>query len=445
MDNTQHSADNTPMASTLGDQDRLRVSPYLEEVAMGSIPSFTDRVEGLRPGQQERYAALGDAGALRLLYSFLSDSFVVVEADDFALLVGHAASPFVLAGASPADRARLRRLATLDLVMTESAIENAYRFRLASIEINSHCNYRCVFCPVATDPLPKRLMDPALYQQMIERVAAARIPTVCLNHYGEPSLDPRLVERVRVARDHGLTVDLYSNLSRLGEAQLRELAALANINMLVVNLPSVDAAEFERATEWKRLDAVLANVKTAAELGLPVRIALNLPAHASVAERRAARDELARRTGIHTTLTRMHSRAGNLDNPEYVTQLSHRGLLNGCFRKLTEIAISVDGKAFLCCQDYRQHYLIGDLREQSIDALAAGPRAVELRRWVFGLEESPADFICRKCDKTCSRPAEPTTLSMGAQPIWDWPEAGTPGWKAFHRSFQQTRVRASLA
>src|SRR5262249_49799822 len=151
----------------------------------------------------------------KLLFNFLRPDFVLLDEPDLRLLVRASGRVFTLAERPPAEQATLRRLAQLGLLLTESAVERAYRYDRASIEINSHCNYRCVFCPVATAPPPKRVMDPALYDLICRRVAEAGIGIVVLNHYGEPSLDPHLVDRVRVARDHGLTVDLYSNVSRL--------------------------------------------------------------------------------------------------------------------------------------------------------------------------------------------------------------------------------------
>ena len=40
---------------------------------------------------------------------------------------------------------------------------------------------------------------------------------------------------------------------------------------------------------------------------------------------------------------------------------------------------------------------VGDLHHESLEDILRGPKVTLLRRWVYGLEEAPADFICRRC------------------------------------------------
>ena len=54
-------------------------------------------------------------------------------------------------------------------------------------------------------------------------------------------------------------------------------------------------------------------------------------------------------------------------------------------------------KAILCCQDYDEYHVVGDLTSESVAEVLAGPELAKLRRFAYGLEEAPADFICRKC------------------------------------------------
>jgi hypothetical protein len=37
------------------------------------------------------------------------------------------------------------------------------------------------------------------------------------------------------------------------------------------------------------------------------------------------------------------------------------------------------------------------LHQESLEDILRGPRLALLRRWVYGMEEAPADFICRRC------------------------------------------------
>ena len=66
-------------------------------------------------------------------------------------------------------------------------------------------------------------------------------------------------------------------------------------------------------------------------------------------------------------------------------------------RPLQWVHVTAYGKAVLCCQDYFDRYVIGDLHEQPLKEILAGPEMALLRRWVYGLEEAPRDFLCRNC------------------------------------------------
>jgi len=66
-------------------------------------------------------------------------------------------------------------------------------------------------------------------------------------------------------------------------------------------------------------------------------------------------------------------------------------------RPLQWIHITPRGTCVLCCQDYHDRYVVGDLNTQSLDEILGGPALAQLRRWAYGLDAAPADFICRHC------------------------------------------------
>ncbi|HEX2464118.1 MAG TPA: SPASM domain-containing protein, partial [Thermoanaerobaculia bacterium] len=66
-------------------------------------------------------------------------------------------------------------------------------------------------------------------------------------------------------------------------------------------------------------------------------------------------------------------------------------------RPVQWVHITPKGECVLCCQDYHDQYVVGDLGEESLRSILTGPRMSLMRRWVYGLEEAPADFLCRNC------------------------------------------------
>ena len=92
-------------------------------------------------------------------------------------------------------------------------------------------------------------------------------------------------------------------------------------------------------------------------------------------------------------------RAGWLDvglkPPERKAQL--RGCDNVGSRPLQHLHITPAGKCVLCCEDYDERYVVGDLTSSTIAEVLESDAVATLRKWVYGIEEAPADFICRNC------------------------------------------------
>ena len=92
-------------------------------------------------------------------------------------------------------------------------------------------------------------------------------------------------------------------------------------------------------------------------------------------------------------------RAGHLE--EGIRPKRPHRHLRGCSqigsRPLQWLHVTPQGICVLCCEDYSERYVVGDLQRETVDEVLAGLRLAQLRRWVYGLEEAPDDFICRRC------------------------------------------------
>jgi hypothetical protein len=60
--------------------------------------------------------------------------------------------------------------------------------------------------------------------------------------------------------------------------------------------------------------------------------------------------------------------------------------------------VTATAKVVLCCQDYYEKLTVGDLSTQSVAEVLGGDAMARLRRWAYGAEEAPEDFLCRRCE-----------------------------------------------
>lgn len=274
------------------------------------------------------------------------------------------------------------------------------------IEINRHCNYRCVYCPVSSTPKPKGFMADDTYRLVLDRVKDYGATMVTLNHYSEPTLDPRLADRVEAAVDRGLRVGVSTNGSLLNRMLIRRLATLGQVRV-TVNLPSVDADRYRRLTGGGRLSRVIRNLEALHAAGVPTSLSINTPREGGTAELNAINQRFGEMFG-EAVRWASDDRAGTLDNPDFADPIVHTGPLNGCVVVQGQLNVSWRGELFLCCQDFDQRYVFGDLHTSSIRQIKSGAAFKRAMRWIIGLATPPADFICTRCAWTES--AQPLTF-----------------------------------
>jgi len=112
-------------------------------------------------------------------------------------------------------------------------------------------------------------------------------------------------------------------------------------------------------------------------------------------------------TRFSVQLFEVNDRAGHLDLG--ISAEGEAATLGGCelmgSRPINHIHVSARGRCILCCQDYSEDWVVGDLHTQSLEEILSGDDFARVRRWVYGLEEAPSSFLCRTCDSAISRPS----------------------------------------
>lgn len=262
----------------------------------------------------------------------------------------------------------------------------------------------------------------SVFEVVLARVQEYGARSISLNHYSEPTLDPKLVERVRRAAARGIGVRLHTNASLLDEQKISALRAAGNLQVVMVNLPTVDPEEYRKVTGAKLYDRVIRNLRLLHAAGLPVRLSINSPRDSGDGDLDRINEMFATMFG-RSVRWPTDSRAGRLrEVGTYGEPLRHPGRLDGCLAAMRQLNVTWEGKAFLCCQDYDQEYVLGDLLTQSIDEIGSGDRAAEIRRWLFGAELPPPGLLCSSCSMTS--PLVEDTLRVG--PPEDVPTGSAP-------------------
>lgn len=288
------------------------------------------------------------------------------------------------------------------VVPRDSDLSRGYHLRIVSLETTIACNQKCYFCPVSIAPREDYAMPDALFERLVEELKTfPTLESVFLQSYNEPTLDRRFLEQCRTLFAAGLPVAVLSNGSGLTPAKADALAQEGPLRFLCINLSTLDRERYARERGADHLPVVLRNLEHIRELAVAREMKIVVLGRGDSTHERDF-DEIRDRFAGSRFVVEHHvvmDRAGWLDVGLKASDRGRR--LAGCdnvgSRPLQHLHITPHGKCVLCCEDYDERYVVGDLTTHSIREVLEGDELAKMRRWVYGLEEAPDDFMCKDC------------------------------------------------
>ena len=272
-----------------------------------------------------------------------------------------------------------------------------------SLETCTSCNHRCPFCPVSVDPREREVMTQELFESIVDQcqAAAGKGFVVFLSNYNEPTVDPLFEERCLALFARGLPVSILTNASHFTPDRAMRLERAGKFRYIGINLPTLDPERYFKLHGTRDLDRVLANIDAMRASALSEETAIVVLGDEDDAHRRdveAIRERFAPK-GWDVRPFKIRSRPAS---GTFVPEPPAKKVLRGCelmgSRPFEHLHVTATAKAVLCCQDYYERLTVGDLKTQTVAELLGGDTMARLRRWTYGVEEAPDDFLCRRCE-----------------------------------------------
>jgi radical SAM protein with 4Fe4S-binding SPASM domain len=276
------------------------------------------------------------------------------------------------------------------------------RIRYVQIETSTACNYKCVYCPVAYIPRRGGLMPISLVRKLADQLSEfSNLELMYLNGYDEPTLNPYLVECMRILGPVGVKIILLTNGTRL-DAELAEriLETGARVEF-DIHLSATEPEDFRRIHGSPLFRSVMRNLNEIASSKVAGNVALHIGMQ--VAQDAAGDLAFARMVdlfaGTPFQVARYvpNDRAGLVPSAQSVAIVKKLG---GCSlegRTDRWLHIAASGNVLLCCQDYLESYVVGDAARSTLDDILHSPERKRFHSWTSGEEEAPDDYICRRC------------------------------------------------
>jgi radical SAM protein with 4Fe4S-binding SPASM domain len=253
-------------------------------------------------------------------------------------------------------------------------VDSAFMFRSVELEVNSMCNRKCSYCPNVSTQRPTGYMTEALFQKIISDLADVNFDgNVAYHFYGEPLLDKRLLGFVEYTVRHvpGCRPLIYSNGDFLTLDLFREYIKWGRTKFLITQhdnrMPS-------------NLQAILTEASAEERDHIAIRFANDI--------------EIMNRSGLIKTMS-----------------VPGEPLEVPCDAPLATMVITMNGNVVLCCNDYLETEVIGNVSSYSLREIWCS-EPFERFRNALSKGDRTASNLCVRCD---SVPSESTLRRIVAQ------------------------------
>jgi len=289
---------------------------------------------------------------------------------------------------------------------------HGFGYRIAQIENNTHCNYKCWFCPNAYDtPAPKACMDLELFSHILREIRTVYAPwelnDVSFATYNEPNLDDTFIEKLQLVTEMGFQYEHISNGSMITTELTDFLIKYPqNIKNFRLNIPTLDEKKWKDITGaslavmYRMFYQLEYLFSRSSQLNFPITVIVNGDGSGDhKSEFQKVYQKFSHFKGINLSMTGLIDRAGTLEGAECETQKLPSGEIDWGEQPLrcnsnyfNNLYFGIKGNVFYCCHDYHQEYSCGNIKDTPLrELLKSDNYYKEKQRFMH-------DF-CRKCEQ----------------------------------------------
>jgi radical SAM protein with 4Fe4S-binding SPASM domain len=266
------------------------------------------------------------------------------------------------------------------------------------IETCTYCNYKCKFCPHSTKDFKRErtLMGPIMFETILKKikVQAPQITDCTVSGFGEPMLDRKIMEKIRIARNMEYNVHVLTNGSVISKDEIIEMTELG-VASLRFSLHSVVENDYKKivGTDYANLTNVLEIINFA----ILNKCEMNIIITADVVEENKNVELLIDKFKGKDVLIEVWK------PHNWVNWANYR---NGPIIKKTcgrpfkgPLQIQVDGTVNMCCFDFNGELLIGDFKNQTLEEIFNSNEYLTIKKHHEDGTILESNLICKDCDQ----------------------------------------------
>jgi organic radical activating enzyme len=253
------------------------------------------------------------------------------------------------------------------------------------------CRVACTYCPQKLHVSAYKSRKPGasvltmeVFEDCIDKLPPKS--EIYFSGFSEPFLNPDCSHFLRLAHERGFTVSVFTTAVGIEEHTLDQIRDIP-FKSFVVHLP--DNRDTMKIEVNDRYIAILDKLREA----IP-----NI--HFLLTKGQRLSDSFHPRIKEYLKINKIrcfihvkHSRAGAIGANDAAILPRLKGDLAYCPRLDINVLLP-NGDVVLCCQDFGQKHILGNLKESSFDSLH---QSDEFRHVIDGLTDDTRDILCREC------------------------------------------------
>jgi radical SAM protein with 4Fe4S-binding SPASM domain len=271
-------------------------------------------------------------------------------------------------------------------------------------ETTDFCNARCIMCGAKQMRRKRQTMPMNIYQMAVEQFAQANGHSTMLSAFGEPLLDPHVIERVAFARKFPTikNIGFSTNGSLLTAKEYRALAE-AGLTSLSISVDGFSKETYERVRVGLSFETLGENISEM----LTAHKAMGRPIHISVSSFTAEKRKNLVLSPLYNALLEAGITPGlkwRVDNwGGLVSDVNSRLHLIKARRHHGPCALLYhaqalvlpDGRVTPChCRDLEGNLYIGDINKSTLSEIWSGQLLEELRNEQLAGKFRPPCDLC---------------------------------------------------
>jgi len=246
------------------------------------------------------------------------------------------------------------------------------------------CNAECIMCPHSK--LKKMgTMNMKLYKKIIDNCKKLNIKIITLSFFGEPFLDKGIIEKIKYAKEKGMSVAFYSNASLLTE-ELAKKIINSKLDGITISFDGYSKETYEKIRKKLKFDIVKRNILNLVEIRKKMKKdnpKINLVLVELEENKREIRQfykEWRKKVdGINIINMRNWANDIQKEGTKESFHFNKKIKRKPCALIWQKMVIDWNGDVVLCCDDWNHSTVLGNLKKQTIEEIWKGNKLRKIR------------------------------------------------------------------